>query len=128
MSSILLTGEGYTGEQIKALRGAGYEVIHRSTIDRDTLFMVLPELDAYILGGEERLDATVLQCARRLRVISLVGTGSGVFIDERAAGVRGIQISTTPGIMAPAVAEHTIGLLIGTIRGLFAQNEAAKRV
>lgn len=127
MRSILLTGEGYTVDHFRSLCALGLNVIHRPEVDQVTLYELLPEIEAYVLGGNERLDAPALERAHQLRLISFVGTGYGAFVDADAAASHGIQITNTPGIMARAVAEHTIGLLLGVRRGLFAQNEAAKR-
>jgi glyoxylate reductase len=127
MRSILLTGQGYTLDQFRSLGDLGFNVIHRPEISVATLSELLPDLEAYVLGGNEHLDAAALDLAHHLRLISFVGTGYGAFVDVSAASARGIQVTNTPGIMAHAVAEHTIGLLLGVIRGLFAQNEAVKR-
>src|SRR6266404_2121270 len=127
MRRILMTGDGYTKEQFERLSSRGFEVIHNVEIAQQELISLLPTIDAHILGGSERLDATALESAIKLQVVSFVGTGYGAFVDEAAARARGIVIVNTPGVMAPTVAEHTIGLLLGAMRGLFAQNEAVKR-
>lgn len=127
MKRILLTGEGYTEEHFERLEAIGFEVIHEVEIDPQHLWELLPILDAHVLGGSERVDAEALARASNLRVVSFVGTGYGAFVDEAAARRRGIKVLNTPGVMAQAVAEHTIGLFIGLARGLFAQNDAVKR-
>jgi lactate dehydrogenase-like 2-hydroxyacid dehydrogenase len=86
----------------------------------------LPCIEAYILGGDERLDADLIGIAERLTIISFVGTGYRDFIDEDAARAKGISIFNTPAVATLAVAEHTIGLALGLARGLFAQNAAVK--
>lgn len=126
MKRILVTGEGYSASHFERLSVLGFEVIHKVEIAPDALISLLPTIDAHILGGSERLDADALTKALRLRVVSFVGTGYGSFVDEAAAKGRGIAILNTPYVMVPAVAEHTIGLLLGLARGLFAQNEAIK--
>jgi phosphogluconate 2-dehydrogenase len=105
----------------------GWAVNHNPVIDAATLRATLPNVDAYVLGGDERLDASALSFAHHLALISFVGTGYGSFIDEDAARSRSIAIRSTPGVMTIAVAEHTMGLLLGLVRGLFRQNEAVKR-
>jgi glyoxylate reductase len=124
---VLLTGPGYAPRHLSRLSAEGYDVLHREAVDLDELRSLLPSLDAYVLAGDERLDADALERAERLRVISFVGTGFGEFVDEEAARRRRIAVTNTPGVAAPAVAEHTIGLLLGLTRRLFAQNEAVKR-
>jgi len=123
---ILLTGTGYSDPDIARLCQAGYEVIRREHVSASDLREIIPTLEAYVLGGEERLDAQILCRADRLRLISFVGTGYGDFLDAAAAAERGIEIRNTPSIAGPAVAEHTLGLLLGLVRGLFAHNAAVK--
>lgn len=127
MRRLLITGEGYTSWQFEQLANAGFEITHLPEVGPIELFAQLPDIDAYLLGGNENLDKELLGIATKLRIISFVGTGYGVFIDEQAAAASGIVIRNTPGVMASAVVEHTIGLLLGLVRGLFSQNESAKR-
>jgi phosphoglycerate dehydrogenase-like enzyme len=122
-----MTGDGYTPAQLRRLAVNGFEVLHKSALTRAELLAVLPTVHAYILGGDERLDSDLIAAATSLRVVSFVGTGYGAFIDETAARAQGIAIRNTPNIMAGAVAEHTLGLLLGLARGLFSQNESVKR-
>ncbi|HWW61674.1 MAG TPA: NAD(P)-dependent oxidoreductase [Thermoanaerobaculia bacterium] len=123
----MATGDGYTTQDVERLTAAGFDVMLRSEIGGAELQELLPSIGVYILGGNERLGADLLETARRLKLISFVGTGYSAFIDESAATARGILIRNTPNIMADAVAEHTVGLLIGLVRGLFTQNESVKR-
>jgi glyoxylate reductase len=125
---ILITGEGYTDEHFRRLGSLGFEILHHVEISPERLKALLPTIDVHILGGSETLDDEAIESADRLRLISFAGTGYSAFVNESAARKRGIKIANTPGVNAPAVAEHTIGLLIGLARGLFGQNEAIKRV
>jgi phosphoglycerate dehydrogenase-like enzyme len=128
MRRILLTGSGYTQEHFARLESLAFEVIHEVEIAPARFRSLLPTVDAHILGGSERLDSAAIASATRLRVISFVGTGYGAFVNEAAARARGIEILNTPSVMAQDVAEHTVGLLLGLARGLFAQNESVKRL
>ncbi|MGH9929087.1 MAG: 2-hydroxyacid dehydrogenase [Pyrinomonadaceae bacterium] len=128
MKRILMTGEGYTEEQVRRIRALGFDITHEIEISPDRFHSLLPSIDAHILGGSELLDAKAITRADRLRVVSFVGTGYGTFVDVEAARKRNILIVNTPEVMAQAVAEHTIGFLIGLVRGLFEQNEAVKRL
>jgi len=127
MRQLLLTGDGYTSAHLALLGAHGYAVEHiPGDISKEQLHTILPTLSAYILGGSECLTDVELAIASRLRIISFVGTGYSSFIDAEAAGRRGIAIESTPGVNARAVAEHTLGLLLGMRRKLFSQNGAAK--
>ena len=124
---ILLTGSGYSDDAVTKLEVLGYQVLQRAAPTREELFDLLPSLDAYVLGGDERLDGEAIGRSERLKLISFVGTGYGDFVDVAAATKRGIRIANTPSIAGPAVAEHTVGLLLGLQRGLFAHNDGVKR-
>lgn len=127
MKRLLITGDGYTEAHGRTFEMLGFVVDHYLDVSRNVLELLLPDLDAYVLGGDERLDAALLGCARKLKLISVVGTGVGTFVDQEAASRLGIALRNTPGLMTQAVAEHTVGLMLGMGRGLFAQNDSVKR-
>ncbi len=62
-----------------------------------------------------RLDASVMDAAPQLRVISKHGVGVDN-IDLVAAGQRGIPVLVAPGANAVSVAEHAIALLLATAK------------
>ena len=105
----------------------GFEITHQSDhLSPEILQEELPKYDAYVLGGDEKLTENELKTAKKLRVISFVGTGYTSFIDESAAKKYNITVRNTPAVMAPAVAEQIIGLIIGMQRKLFQQNWEVK--
>jgi len=123
MLKVCLTGTGYTKKHFADLSAKGFKITHHTTyLSPQSLSELLPEYDAYVLGGDERLTDSLLQNAKKLRMISFVGTGYTSFIDESAALSLNISIKNTPSVMAQAVAEHTIGFIIGMQRKLFEQN------
>ncbi|MER8513716.1 D-isomer specific 2-hydroxyacid dehydrogenase family protein [Mesorhizobium sp. M1060] len=124
---LLLTGPGFEQRHYEALAASGFETLHERQPSRERLIEVLPTISHYLLGGDEQVDAALLAHASSLRHIAFIGGDAGAFIDLEAATKLHIVVSTTPGATAGAVAEHTIGLLLGLARGLFAQNEAVKR-
>ena len=127
MLKICLTGDGYTSLHFDKLKKHGFIITHRpDPLSQNDLQMILPSYDAYVLGGDERLTSQVLDYASNLRLISFVGTGYTSFIDEIAAKKLNIAIRSTPNVNAQAVAEHTIGLLIGLQRKLFQHNWQVK--
>lgn len=127
MLKICLTGGGYTENHFAALKMKGFKVEHQQDhLSSEALRTILPEFDAYVLGGDERLNEPELSVASKLRLVSFVGTGYTSFVDEIAAKRLNIAIRNTPAVMAPAVAEHTLGLLLGLQRKLFQANWQAK--
>lgn len=121
---ILLSGTGFTVAHLDRLRGAGFapQYVGVGTAITQTKCAV-----GYILGGDERLAASVLETMPQLKAISYVGSGIQLFVDCEYAAARGIALMRTPGPMVDAVAEHTLGLLVGLHRGLFRFNEEVKQ-
>ena len=127
MFKICITGNGYSDDHFSKLSAHNFEITHKPDyLSQEELQEILPQFDAYVLGGDERLTEQELKVAEKLRVISFVGTGFTSFIDDISANKYKIAIKNTPAVMAPAVAEHTIGLLIGLQRKLFQQNWEVK--
>ena len=63
------------------------------------------------------LDGEALSAAPRLRMISILGTGTDN-VDLAAAARREITVTNTPGVGAPSVAELTIGLMLALARAI----------
>ncbi len=128
MLHVCLTGQGYLDKHFSLLSQKGFQVTPISEpLSSEELLSLLPSVDAYVLGGDERFNEPELSVAKKLKVISFVGTGYTSFIDEASAAKHQIAIRSTPSVMAPAVAEHTIGLAIGLQRKLFIQNWQIKQ-
>ncbi len=90
-----------------------FEIIHRREFSRvETLFSDLSESWAYILGGPEYADESLLKQAPILRHLVVMGTGTSSFVDERAACAQGVQVHNTPHLNADAVAEFALGTMI----------------
>jgi len=75
---------------------------------------LVPGYDALILGLDE-CDASVIDRADKLKVISRYGTGVDR-VDLEAATRRGIVVTNTPGVNRIAVAELAIGLMFSLAR------------
>lgn len=65
--------------------------------------------------GLERVDAALLDGCPQLRVIAKFGVGLDS-IDLAGCAARGVQVRSTPGVNALAVAELTLGFMIGLAR------------
>jgi D-3-phosphoglycerate dehydrogenase len=72
--------------------------------------------DGAILGLDI-CDASVIECADRLRTISRYGAGVDQ-VDLEAASRRGIAVTNTPGANKIAVAELCIGLMFALARNI----------
>jgi phosphoglycerate dehydrogenase-like enzyme len=98
-------------EGLAALRAAG-ELRMASALDPATLQREIAPADALVVRTAGTIDAPLLDCAPRLRVIGRHGVGYDQ-IDIDAATARGIQVVYTPGANTQSVAEHAMAFLIG---------------
>jgi D-3-phosphoglycerate dehydrogenase len=77
------------------------------------------------IRGYTRFSAAVLAECKRLRLISIWGTGTD-HIDSAAARARGVTVTNTPGVNAHAVAEHTIALMLAVARRIPSMDAAVR--
>ncbi len=86
--------------------------------DRAELFERIAAAEAIInVRAYTALDEEALAHAPRLKLISILGTGTDN-VDLAAARARGITVTNTPGVGAPSVAELTLGLLFAVTRAI----------
>lgn len=72
---------------------------------------------AWILDGDTKIDAGVLSQLPSLRLVSNYGVGyDNIIVDDATAA--GVIITNTPGVLDNAVAEVTLGLILGIARGI----------
>jgi D-3-phosphoglycerate dehydrogenase len=98
----------------------GWEVLTHDKLP-DGLPAALAEADALVVRSAVQVDDALMEHAPKLRVIGRAGVGVDN-IDAEAATRRGIVVMNTPGANAVAVAELTIGLMLGLARKLPAAN------
>ncbi len=82
----------------------------------DELRQMIPGYDGAILGLDI-CDASVIERADRLRVISRYGAGVDQ-VDLEAASRRGIDVTNAPGASKIAVAELCVGLIFALARNI----------
>ena len=75
----------------------------------------LAEVEGALINIMDRVDATLLDAAPRLRVISQLAAGLDN-VDIPECTKRGILLGSTPGILSKAVADHAFALLLSAAR------------
>ncbi len=90
-----------------------------SAPDRQTLRQKLPECVGILTQLTDPIDAELMDCAPRLRVISQYAVGVNN-IDLAAATQRGIAVGHTPGVLTDATADMTFALLLAAARHVVA--------
>lgn len=110
------------------LRALGNVTVHgeRGADQRDELIRRVSGAEIVVnIRAYSRFDAAVLDACERLRLISVWGTGTD-HVDLEAARARGIAVTSTPGVNAQAVAEHTMGLILALARRIPAMDAAVR--
>jgi D-3-phosphoglycerate dehydrogenase len=120
----IVVAEKISPSAIEALREPHWNLVTHEQVD-GKLASHLEAADALIVRSAVKVDAALLEHARRLRVIGRAGVGVDN-IDLDAATRKGIAVMNTPGANAVAVAEHTLGLMLALARHLCRANELTK--
>jgi len=117
----------YSNEPIQLLTSQGYDVVHNQLGRKLTEEEIQNDITVYdgVLAGTETYSASVLTEATNLKVISRLGVGLDN-IDLDFAEKRNIRIYKTQTTPAPAVAELTLGLILGLLRKISEQNHQLK--
>ncbi|HYM70186.1 MAG TPA: D-glycerate dehydrogenase [bacterium] len=84
-------------------------------VPRDTLLREIVDVDGVICLITEKIDAEVIERARRCRVIAQVAVGHDN-IDVAAATKRGILVTNTPGVLTETSADMAWAILMATAR------------
>jgi phosphoglycerate dehydrogenase-like enzyme len=98
-------------EGMRMLR-EGSELRMASGIDPATLRREVVGADGVIIRTGGVIDAPLMDCGDRLKVVGRHGVGFDE-IDVPAATARGIQVLYTPGANTESVCEHVFAMMIG---------------
>ncbi len=78
------------------------------------------------IRSSTRFTARVFEACPRLRLLSVWGTGTD-HVDLAAARRHGVAVTTTPGVSAVSIAEHTLALLLAVARRIPRMDAAVRR-
>lgn len=93
--------------------------------DEETLVRAVGDCHALLVRTQSQVTRRVIESARQMRVIGRGGSGVD-HIDVQAAFERGIEIVHTPDAATEAVADLTMGLMLGVVRGMIAGDAAVR--
>jgi D-3-phosphoglycerate dehydrogenase len=102
---------------ITLLEQKGYHVTSAWEIPKNELFNIIENYDALIVRSATKVNAELIEKAKKLKVIGRAGDGLDN-IDVKKAQERGIIVVNTPHIASTAVAELAIGHMIALARNI----------
>jgi D-3-phosphoglycerate dehydrogenase len=94
---------------------AQVKIGHGKVYGEEELSHEIQDMDGILMTSKVRITEKVIDAGKRLKVISKYGVGVDT-IDVAYATKRGILVCYTPGVNSDAVAEHTLGLILATLR------------
>ncbi len=96
---------------------AGFRLIFLETNEKAEFAEKAPLADYFLASGRIRIDKPVLDAAAKLKMIQRTGVGLDSF-DLDTIKARKIPIYINAGINSASVAEHTLMLILATLRRL----------
>jgi D-3-phosphoglycerate dehydrogenase len=100
-------------EEVVSALGALGKVVYKPVDVKKTL----SDADVLIVRSATKVTEELIADAKSLKVVARAGVGLDN-VDQNACNKRGIKVINTPGASTNAVAELTIGLIIGGLRNI----------
>jgi D-3-phosphoglycerate dehydrogenase / 2-oxoglutarate reductase len=100
---------------VKSLVPGGFELVALDRPGHDEVIQKASDADYLLVGGRTRIDGKTLEAAPRLKMIQRSGVGLDS-LDLDAIRERKIPLYVNEGINARSVAEHTLMLILSTLR------------
>jgi len=122
----IIVTERIAEEGIDFLRQKGFEVDVKLGMSHDELLEIIDEYDAIIVRSVTKVNAQVIEKAKKLKVVGRAGNGIDN-IDVDACTKRGIVVVNTPEGNIMAAAELAVGLAFCVFRNIPQANAAARK-
>lgn len=94
-----------------------FEIINKPGMSPEELCKTVQDCDALIVRSETKVTKTVLEAAKKLKLIGRAGVGVDN-VDVPEATKRGIVVMNTPDGNTISTAEHTCALLLAMCRNI----------
>ena len=125
MTVRILVADDVSDTGLQPLRDAGITLDKRIKLPPEELLAAVADCEGLIVRSETKVNAGVMDAARKLRVIGRAGVGVDN-IDVPAATARGIVVMNAPDGNTITTAEHTIALLVALARNVPQANTSVK--
>lgn len=112
----LLITDGLSPEGLKILEDSGlFEITFHKAIEKDALKALLPGYEAVVIRSATKMTKELIDAAPDLKVIMRAGAGVDN-VDVTHATSKKVLVLNCPGTNNNAVAELTLGFLLGLVR------------
>jgi D-3-phosphoglycerate dehydrogenase len=112
----ILVADPLNPEAFEALKSVpDFEVTLKTGMDEEELIKTIPDFQAVVVRSATKVTKNAIEAGSNLEIIVRAGIGLDN-IDVAAAEEKGIQVANTPAATSISVAEHTLGLMIATVR------------
>src|SRR5881394_1102832 len=125
MTVRIFVADDVSDSGLQPLRDAGFAVDKRIKLSPTELLAAVADPEGLIVRSETKVNAAVMDAARKLRVVGRAGVGVDN-IDVPAATARGIVVMNAPDGNTTTTAEHTLALLIALARNVPQANSSVK--
>ena len=121
----VLVAEPISDEAIEHMRKNGIQVDVKTGMSREELIQIIGNYEALIIRSQTKVDAEVIEAAKKLRIIGRAGVGVDN-IDIATATQHGIVVVNAPGGNTISTAEHAIALMFAAARKIPQADRSAK--
>lgn len=110
---------------MESLQMVGIGITYLPHITKEEAIRLLPEFEILVVRSKFPIDQQVLKFGTKLQIIARAGAGLDL-IDQDLFKAAGIQILHAAEGNAAAVAEHTIGMMLGLLAKIPEANQSVK--
>lgn len=103
--------------------GGLLDVTVKTGLKEDELLKIIGEFDGLVVRSQTKVNARVIEAAKKLKVVGRAGVGVDN-VDVEAATKRGVVVMNTPAGNTISTAEHAFSLLMAISRNI-AQADAS---
>lgn len=111
---------------ISGLEKIGIEVIYRPFINREEALSLISDINILVVRSKFNIDKEVIDNSPSLKAIARAGAGIDN-IDEEYAKLKNIQVFHAATGNADAVAEHTMGMILGLLTKIASADKSVRK-
>jgi len=120
MKKTILLTNNYSGKTLEIIKNElpdGFDLLMLQEVTHGELKRQIVDADYLLVSGRLNIDGSVLDCAKNLKMIQRTGVGLDT-LDLDSIRKKGVPLYVNQGINAESVAEHSLLLMLASLRRL----------